>query len=82
MNVSRIIMKNTMSKIELNPKLKEIANRAGYSGLIYEVSAEGLERFAKLIIDECAEVQYSRSCERHGYDKYDDGEAIKAHFQS
>ena len=47
-------MKNTLSKTELNPKLKEIAKRAGYSGLIYEISAEGLERFAKLIIDECA----------------------------
>lgn len=56
MIVSPTIMKNTMSKVKLNPKLKELASKAGYSGLIYEISAEGLERFAKLIIDECAVV--------------------------
>ena len=40
-----------------------------------------LERFAAIIekrtIERCAELQYTRSCTRHGYDKHDDAAAIR-----
>jgi len=38
------------------------------------------ERFAELIIEECARVQRMRSIERHGYDKHLDSFAIEKHF--
>jgi len=40
-----------------------------------------LECFAAAIekrtIERCAELQYTRSCTRHGYDKHDDAAAIR-----
>lgn len=38
------------------------------------------KKFAELIVNECAAVQERSSTERHGYDKYSDGETIKKHF--
>ena len=38
------------------------------------------EKFAELIVKECADIQMKRSCERHGYDKYEDAKEIKEHF--
>lgn len=35
-------------------KMKQLASDAGYNDLIYEISAEGLDKLAKLIIIECA----------------------------
>ena len=31
----------------------------------------------KRTIERCAELQYTRSCTRHGYDKHDDAAAIR-----
>lgn len=38
----------------MNNKIKKIAEQAGYNDQIYEISQEGLEKFAELIIRECA----------------------------
>ena len=38
----------------MNERIKELANKAGYNDLIYEISKEGLEKFAELIVRECA----------------------------
>ncbi len=45
-----------MSKIDakFKKKMKSLAGEAGYNGLIYEISQEGLDKLAKLIIIECA----------------------------
>lgn len=37
----------------MNPRIKELANRAGYNDQIYEISKEGLDKFAELIVQEC-----------------------------
>lgn len=38
----------------MNTRIKELAGQAGYNDLIYEISSAGLEKFAHLIIEECA----------------------------
>lgn len=35
----------------MNERIKELANKAGYDDLIYEISREGLDKFAKLLIE-------------------------------
>ena len=37
----------------MNERIKELANKAGYNDQIYEISKEGLEKFAELIVREC-----------------------------
>lgn len=59
---------------ELIIKLKQQA------GIDYNPDQEGLDLFAELIVKECADIQMKRSCERHGYDKYEDAKEIKEHF--
>lgn len=39
---------------KMNEKIKELANKAGYNDQIYEISKEGLDKFAELIVRECA----------------------------
>lgn len=34
----------------MNERIKELANKAGYDDLIYEISKEGLDKFAMLIV--------------------------------
>lgn len=46
----------------------------------FAVSMNQLEAFADLIVDACAKVQLNRSRLRHGYDKYQDADAIWQHF--
>jgi hypothetical protein len=65
MNVFPIFMNVMMSRTKPNLKFKELAAKAGYSGLIYEISAEGLHKFATLIIKECAQFMEDNS----GYDQ-------------
>ena len=47
---------------------------------LYVMKTEDLQRFAAIIekrtIERCAELQYTRSCTRHGYDKHNDAAAI------
>lgn len=45
-------------------------------------STEQLMRFSALLVEACAKVQTDRSSKRHGYDKYDDGEAIVQYFET
>ena len=49
--------------------------------LYCEAWLEQLEHLASIIekrtIERCAELQYTRSCTRHGYDKHDDAAAIR-----
>lgn len=35
----------------MNNRIKQLANKAGYDDLIYEISREGLDKFAKLVIE-------------------------------
>ena len=37
----------------MNERAKELAKRAGYDGLIYEMCKEGLNTFAEIIVNEC-----------------------------
>ena len=37
----------------MNERIKELANKAGYDDLMYEISKEGLDKFAELIVGEC-----------------------------
>ena len=37
----------------MNERIKELANKAGYNDQIYDISREGLEKFAELIVKEC-----------------------------
>ena len=50
-------------------------------GAVLSAWMPSLERFAAIIekrtIERCAELQYTRSCTRHGYDKHDDAAAIR-----
>jgi len=62
----------------VNERIKELALQAGWSG--FEALDERHQKFAELIVRECAGVQMKRSCERHGYDKHEDAQAIKQHF--
>ena len=40
----------------MNERVRELANKAGYNDQIYEISKEGLEKFAELLIRQCAHV--------------------------
>jgi len=68
----------------MNQILREFEKQSGLE--IYGLGAQrvkwesAMERFAELIVRECAEFQTNRSTERHGYDKHEDGVAIKEHF--
>ena len=35
---------------------------------------------ASALVQACAQIQHERSCQRHGYDKYEDAQAILDHF--
>lgn len=67
-------------------KLSQLINKAGVSAFEIEAfghipfTKEQLTAFATSIIEECAQVQTDRSKQRHGYDKYSDGDAIRNHF--
>ncbi len=39
-----------------------------------------LDELVAFVALACAKIQWERSCQRHGYDKYEDGEAIAQHF--
>ena len=45
-----------------------------------DVPQQTLADFAALVVRACAQVQFERSCQRQGYDKYHDGEAIAQRF--
>ena len=59
---------------------KLISKLKQQAGIDYNPDQEGLDLFAELIVRECADIQMKRSCERHGYDKYEDAKEIKEHF--
>ncbi len=66
----------------MNERIRELAKQTGYiwhaSGdpQIYEFTPEKLEKFAELIVKECAELMYGR--DENGNCK--DGDVIKQHF--
>ena len=70
----------------MNERIQELAEQAeNYAheqndkfGLSYKREYD--KKFAELIVRECADIQMKRSCERHGYDKYEDAKEIKQHF--
>jgi hypothetical protein len=44
----------------MNERIKELANKAGYNDQIYEISKEGLDKFAELIVEECVEFVFKK----------------------
>ena len=63
----------------MNKRIKALADEAALQPY-YDTQEGQIEKFAELIIKECAELQEKRSCERHGYDKYQDAQNILDHF--
>ena len=67
----------------MNPRIKQLAKQTGYiwhaSGdpQIYEFTPEKLEKFAELIVKECAGVSENH---KGMNDKYFIADAIKKHF--
>lgn len=57
-------------------KLSQFAIELG----INQIPTPQLMELASLLVRACAQVQHERSCQRHGYDKYEDGQAILEHF--
>ena len=69
----------------MNERIRELAEQAGFTAndeqkVFLKVYEQELEKFAELIVKECANVQFVRSCERHGYDKHEDSKIILKHF--
>ena len=64
-----------------NDEILQAAKDAGFNYAYASMWQDELERFAAIIekrtIERCAELQYTRSCTRHGYDKHDDAAAIR-----
>ena len=75
----------------MNKRIIELADQAGFVRFSpdedptmpidwsCDYSVE-LERFAKLVIEECAHFQYIRAIYRDGYDKHEDAEAMRSFF--
>ena len=45
----------------MNERIKELANKAGYDDVFYEISREGLDKLVKLAVLECANLCYERA---------------------
>ncbi len=61
----------------MNERIKELANEAGYNDQIYEISKQGLEKFAELIIKECVglmeseQAMYADTCSYESREYYE-----------
>jgi hypothetical protein len=44
----------------MNERIKELAAQAGYHPDVYDMCKPGMEKFAELIIKECADVAYKK----------------------
>ena len=56
----------------MNERIKELAEQAGYSKDYLEIGLpSNMEKFAELIVQECAEVVYSRSGHATPQDLYE-----------
>ncbi len=66
----------------MNERIKQLWEQAAKTtqGDSWEEQTKFMEKYTELIVRECAEFQTNRSTERHGYDKHEDGVAIKEHF--
>ena len=64
----------------MNERIKELLEQCTDQQMVKPWPLIDAEKFAGLVIAECAKVQNNRSCGRHGYDKYNDSSAIKGHF--
>ena len=69
----------------MNERIQALADLAeDYADGIVDAGGEFhpayTQKLAELIVRECADIQMKRSCERHGYDKYEDAKEIKEHF--
>lgn len=60
----------------MNERIRELAGQRGLTGPNYLISSWELERFAKLIVRECAEVA---ACNGH-VSGFSLGDLIKEHF--
>lgn len=46
----------------MNKRIKELAEQAGYCSDVYEICKPGIEKFAELIIKECAQSLWTDEC--------------------
>lgn len=78
-------VKKRNASLGMPPLVKQLAERAAHQSqdgypVIIPYNNDFAREFAKLIVEECAAVQFERSTQRHGYDKHEDAQAIKDHF--
>jgi hypothetical protein len=63
-------------EILMNERIKELAEQAGYHPDVFEMCKPGMEKFAELIVKECATI-----ADRNSHLSYPDhGIKIKRHF--
>ena len=60
----------------MNERIRELAEQAGYHLDVFELCKPGMEKFAELIVRECAELANEETS--LPYDSY--SEKIKQHF--
>ncbi len=64
--------------------LNHFAHQMGTNTLLpdgmADIPQQTLDALVALVVLACAQTQWERSCQRHGYDKYQDGEAIAQRF--
>ena len=46
----------------MNERIRELAEQAGYCSDVYEICKPGMEKFAELIIKECAQSLWTDEC--------------------
>lgn len=67
----------------MHQDLNRLAQDMGFNALPHSTAAipqPMLDELVAFVALACAKVQWERSCRRHGYDKYEDGEAIAQRF--
>lgn len=63
----------------MNERIRQLANKAGYNDQIYEITKEGLDKFAELIVRECQFAIVSRTdLPKHERKLYNN--VLKEHF--
>jgi hypothetical protein len=65
----------------MNERIRELAEQAGYHPDVYELCKPGMEKFAELIVKECAEIVKDSPWKLgNSYAASDQAWLIKEHF--
>jgi hypothetical protein len=65
----------------MNERIKELAEQAGYSKDYLEIGLpSNMEKFAELIVKECANIDFRRKVGLTADDHYEISKVIKQHF--